>query len=314
MTRVVFTGAHGFIGKAVADALRSRSEVDLVCLVRAGTVRRDDEIEVDLIDEEAVAAALAKVRPAAVIHAAGRVPGTPFELFRDNAVTSVVLANAVLKACPGAVLTALGSAAEYGRPASAAPITEDHPCNPLTPYGHAKLAASRYLLAGTERGLRLNLLRVFNPIAEVNSPAQVLGAFIDKAVRLLNARTRVVTMGRLDAVRDFVALDDLVHLIQRLVAGDASGHLLNVCSGKGYRIRDLIQFLVTRSGLDYEVVETGEPPPVDRPDIIVGDPTRFLAASGLSSPTSILDTLARAWDRAAQASSQGACGGAVAVT
>jgi hypothetical protein len=95
-----------------------------------------------------------------------------------------------------------------------------------------------------------------------------------------------------------VTIDDVIELVVRLVEGRIFGELVNACSGEGECVRDLIQFLVTTSKLDYEVEEQGDPPVQGYQDIVVGEPTRFLALAGLAAPTSVRETLAKAWLRA----------------
>ena len=154
-------------------------------------------------------------------------------------------------------------------------------------------------MAAAERGLRCNVIRVFNPVGEVNSQQQIIGAFIAKAAALIDAPSRIIRLGRLDAVRDFVAIDDVLALIVRLVEDRISGELVNACSGQGQRVRDLVQFLIATSKLDYTVEEQGDAP--GQPDIVVGDPTRFLARAGIAAPSSVRETLAKAWLRATKA-------------
>jgi GDP-4-dehydro-6-deoxy-D-mannose reductase len=305
--RVLVTGARGFLGTSIAQALDRRRDVDLVRLVRQDRrdlVAPDGAVVVDLTDEASTTAALETIQPDIIIHAAGKVHGTPLELFRDNTVATVVLAEAVLRASPSAVLTVLGSAAEYGRPIDLKPLSENAPCRPVSPYGHSKLGAASYLLAKAEQGLRCNILRVFNPIGQTNTDEQVLGAFISKAVKLADSPPpRRVAMGRLDAVRDFVAVDDLLQLIVRLIDGGVTGQIINVCSGEGHRVRDLIQSIISVSRLEYVVEERGDRQPTADQDIVVGDPTRFMFYSGLKAPTPIKETLAKAWQSAVAARS-----------
>jgi nucleoside-diphosphate-sugar epimerase len=302
MLRVVVTGARGFLGSQIAGALSRRADIELVRFVRPDARARggdSHDVGVDLTDEKDTGAAFRAVKPDAVVHAAGLVHGTPSQLFRANTVTAVVVADAILKECPTAIVTALGSAAEYGRPVDGEPLSERDPCRPVTPYGHAKLAASKYLMAAAERGLRCNVIRVFNPVGEVNSQQQVIGAFIAKAAALIDAPSRIIRLGRLDAVRDFVALDDVLTLVVRLVEDRVSGELVNACSGQGQRVRDLVRFLIAISKRDYTVEEQGDPP--GQPDIVVGDPTQFLALAGIAAPSSVRETLAKAWLRATKA-------------
>ena len=144
--RIVLTGADGYLGSAIASELKLRHR-ELIGFVRRVPLREVDYpmIEVELADEAAVASAVAASRPDAVIHCAGRTRGSALEIYRDNTVATVVLADAILANAPAAILTSFGSAAEYGRPANPLPIKERDACRPVGAYGHAKLAASRYL-------------------------------------------------------------------------------------------------------------------------------------------------------------------------
>jgi nucleotide sugar dehydrogenase len=278
--------------------LQAQESIELTSFVRSGVGITYGEVAVDLTDEHAVGTALAAARPDVIIHAAGRVPGTPFELFRDNTTATVVLANAVLKSCRDTILICLGSAAEYGLNRSPDRITETYPCLPRSVYGYSKWAASQYLLGARRDGLRLNLLRVFNLIDEINPTTQVIGAFIAKATAQLHQPEPIVRMGRLDAIRDFVVLDDLIRLMIKLIERGTSGELINVCSGQGHRLRDLLQDVASRSSPPIRIVEPGEVPPAGHDDIVIGDPTRFLRAADLTRPSSVTETLARAWERA----------------
>ena len=188
--------------------------------------------------------------------------GSPDALRRDNVATALAVAEAVLEAAPGAALTVLGSAAEYGPPLTSEPIAETHPCRPVTAYGRAKWEASRQILRLAERrGLRANIVRPFNVIGVPLSDAQVLGAFVAKAAEIYDADApRRVEMGRLDAIRDFVAVDDLVLLVRSLVRDDRSGILVNVCAGMRRRVRDLVAFLNALSDDRFTVVEEDAAP------------------------------------------------------
>jgi len=131
----------------------------------------------------------------------------------------------------------------------------------------------------------------------VNSQQQVLGAFIAQAAST-EGPGQTIRLGRLDAVRDFVAIDDVLKLIVRLVEGRVSGELVNACSGEGHCIRDLVRLLVAMSKRDYTIEEQGDLAAPGCRDIVVGDSARFLALAGIAAPTSVRDALAKAWLRA----------------
>ncbi len=296
--KAIVTGASGYLGGAVADALRAAG-VEVVELRRAGEAV--DGVRVCAFEDEAgLRAVLAEVRPDAVVNVAGRVRGSAFELFRDNAATACALGDAVLAAAPEAVLTQIGSAAEYGVPGTTAPLKESDTPRPTGVYGWSKLAATGYLRALADtRGLRLNVVRLFNPVGAPLSPQQVLGAFVEKALAAWDApEPRVVRMGRLDAVRDFLAVEDFTRLIVRLTAGGIAGETVNAASGVGRVTRELVETLNGFSGGRFVVEEQGSPPPPGRLDAAVGDATRFLQLAELDAPTPVETLLREAWDHA----------------
>lgn len=298
---VVVTGASGYLGAALTRGLAAQPGLEVTAFVRTGPLSSEPAhvAELDLTDERAVAEALHRARPHAVVHAAGLVRGTTGNLFLANVATTASLAEAMLKVCPEAVLTSLGSAAEYGLSGNGQPHAEDAVCRPTGHYGYAKLAAALYLAEAAKRGLKYNLVRVFNPVGVENSTEQVVGSFIQKAAAArAQSPPYVVRLGRLDAVRDYVVVDDLVQLVSRLVGARRSGVVVNACSGEGRRIRDIIEAIVKLSGQPLVVVEEGEAPASDADNIAVGDPTLFKTLLGSTRLTSFDETLAAAWRKA----------------
>jgi nucleoside-diphosphate-sugar epimerase len=293
--RVVVTGAQGYLGSRIVAELRGAAEV--IPLLRPGT-NADSGSSAPLDRHFELAEKLGLLDPDHVIHAAGRVAGDPETLHRDNVTTTVALCEAIIETAPRAVLTILGSAAEYGQGPAAEPISEDHPCAPVSPYGIAKLRATRAVLECAERrGLRANVVRLFNIIDAPLSPAQVVGAFVKRAAMLRDAPPpREIVMGRLDAIRDFFALDDFITLLTALVRQERDGVLVNVCSGHGRQVREVIGFLNGLSAGRFTVREEGPLP--TQASVIIGDPTRFLALAAMSEPTSVEPILRRAWREA----------------
>ena len=292
---MIVTGARGYLGARIVAGLSGIAEV--AAIARPGSQRADD-YAVDLLDRRALARLMAEFTPDHVIHASGRVSGAPDELHRDNVATTLTLGEAVAHAAPRAILTVLGSAAEYGLPCSSALIAETHPCAPVTAYGRAKLEATRGILALSERhGLRANIVRPFNLIDAPLSPAQVLGAFVAHAAAVRHdAPPREIAMGPLGAIRDFVAVGDLVHLLATLIQRDRNGVLVNVCSGEGRCVRDIVHRLNALAGHRFKIIEPTAQ--VHGANAIVGDPARFRALTGRVRPTPIEPLIRRAWREA----------------
>jgi nucleoside-diphosphate-sugar epimerase len=152
--RVLIAGT-GLIGSAVArvftriGAAVSCADLDGDRAAACGAAAA----AVDLADADAVAALLAEVRPALVIHAAGHraaAPGQlPATLIADAAATTWTLAEQAARAKVSRVVL-VSSLGVYG--GSVAPVTESTLPVAVTPYGAAKLAAEAALtgaIAGT---------------------------------------------------------------------------------------------------------------------------------------------------------------------
>lgn len=255
-------------------------------------------IELDLADVTRTASALEKIQPDVVIHAAGRVSGTEAELGRDNVAASVSLAKAIVRYVPTASLIVLGSAAEYGLRATPVKIAESDALQPVSAYGQSKREGFLELQRLQEScGLRLNYLRIFNPIG-AGSKNQVIGSFIQQARNALeNSREQPLRMGNLSSVRDFIALSDVARFIAELSQTPDFGRVINVCSGQGLVVRDVVDRLSKIIGAKFRIESDGPEPPLL---YSIGDETRFddvwRTVCRLPRPISIEEALNEVWE------------------
>jgi nucleoside-diphosphate-sugar epimerase len=152
MAEVLVTGANGFVGSHICEALLANGYS-----VRA-LVRRTSDltnikglplhfIQGDILFSETLSEAVSGV--AAVINNAGLVKaGDPNDFQRVNRGGTGNIIEAVRRHNPGLTrLVHISSTAACGPAPDNCPITEDHAPNPLTAYGHSKLAAEQAVLA-----------------------------------------------------------------------------------------------------------------------------------------------------------------------
>ena len=206
----------------------------------------------------------------------------------DNVTASANLVEALGVAAPHARLILLGSAAQYGVSQTCRPWRESDVATPVGAYGVAKQAAEQQAFAS---GLQVTALRIFNVVAPEPWGEQAFSVFLRRAADAPGQRVR---MGPLGAVRDFVAAEDVLDAIERVIDRAAWGETLNVCTGIGRTIRSLLE--EAAAGFPGGVAIEEEDAPAGVP-WSVGDPARCEAVLGLrpSSEMSAIAKGAAAW-------------------
>jgi GDP-4-dehydro-6-deoxy-D-mannose reductase len=239
---VLVTGGSGFLGGHLLAAL---GEVDrVVTFGRHRTIV--EHIVGDIDDADAVRGAVERVQPRLVFHlAAALPPATARRLYRINAGGTANLLAAL--AGHRARLVLSGSAADLGPvPADRLPIAEDTPCRPVGPYAISKWCATRLALAAPGP-LEVVVARLFNPVGPGLPASQALGRF----ARLLAApgpEPVRLSVGDLDARRDFVDVRDAASALIALALRGRSGQLYHVGTGRSRRVGDGLGALIRLGG------------------------------------------------------------------
>ena len=236
--RIVLFGATGFLGARVATALTGH---DLVAASRSAGV--------DLTDgPEAVADVLRGAD--AIVNCTGVTTGPAAGLAAGNVVAVANLLAAWEQAAPRARLVHLGSAAEYGAVPAGRPVAEDHPAEPVSAYGHSKLAGTALVTAAHRRGRPATVLRVFNPIGP-GTPATLLPGLLAATLRAAAAGGPPAETGPLDGHRDLVDSRDVAAAVRLAVLhrGDVPP-LLNVGSGRAVALRELARLAADLAGTE----------------------------------------------------------------
>jgi UDP-glucose 4-epimerase len=154
-----------------------------------------------------------------------------------------------LRRRPGARLTFLSSGGTvYGNPETI-PVPEDHPTEPQTSYGVMKLASEKYVLMyGRLYGIDVRILRCSNVYGEFQ-PADRGQGLVATALSRLNDGRTITIFGDGRNVRDFLYAPDLAGVMVQLAARPGGTRVLNVGSGGGIEIRELLAMLEACTGM-----------------------------------------------------------------
>jgi UDP-glucose 4-epimerase len=237
---VLVTGGAGFIGSHIVDALIARGDrvtvVDDLSTGNRANVDERAELRVMDIRDADVGGCDAIVHCAAQIDLRKSVADPGFDA-EVNVVGSVRLLEAAANRGVKRFVFASTGGAIYGEPLHA-PQREDHPANPLSPYGCAKLAVEHYMHYFAEvRGLSCVALRyanVYGPRQNAKGEAGVVAIFAPHLLR----DEEVTINGSGEQTRDFVYVGDVA--AANLAALDGGfGGAFNVGTGVETSVKEL---------------------------------------------------------------------------
>lgn len=221
---VLVTGASGFIGRRLRDALDELG-ADVVALRRAASPapKRGRSVVAEYDDVAALERVMREVAPVVVLHVAGATKGVTYEDFRRANVTPTENLLAALRvAHPGvARFVHVSSLAAYGPSAPGVPHREDDARRPIEFYGESKLEAER--VVERQADLAWTIVRP----AGVYGPGDVdyLGLF-EPIERGFN-----VFFGNRELCTSMVHVDDVVRATLAAATSEAT-------RGKGYFVCD----------------------------------------------------------------------------
>lgn len=296
--RSLVTGGDGFVGRyVIARLLETGDEVDATTLdeVDGGRLaprpapgepeRRALEAvawhRMDVLDREALEDVATAVRPERVFHLAGfssgaRAETRATEALRVNAQGTLNLLEALAESAePPPTVVVAGSADVY-EIGSPAPLDEETPLGPRTPYGASKAAQEIVALAvGRSADMDVRVARLFPLVGPGQAETFVVPSFSRQAARIAEGSADpVMRVGNLDVERDLTDVRDGADALVRIAELDAPRHrTYNVCSGEGVRIGDALRWILVEAGID-PTVET------DPERVRPGEPRRVVGSSG----------------------------------
>lgn len=283
--RALLTGASGFVGGWLREYLEAQGD-EVVALAES----------IDIRDAAAVATALGEQRPEAVYHLAalthvGRSWDEPAETFSVNAMGTLNVLEAARRAAEPPVVLLISSAEVYGSVGDA-PVREDAPLRPVSPYAASKVAAE-YLgvQAVLGRSLRVVRARPFNHVGPGQAPNFVVSALARRIALAELAGGGAVAVGNLEPRRDITDVRDVVRAYRLLVERGEPGEAYNVASGRTVTIAEVLDELVGLAKCPIEVVQD---PTLVRPvevPVLSGDATRLAERTGWRAEIPLGQTL-----------------------
>jgi UDP-glucose 4-epimerase len=253
----------GFIGSNVVEALaragdppvvlsRSRPAEEVVAAIGEANLQLGDAA-----DREALERALEGVSRV-IFCAGGLLPvASERDPERDRRLTLEPVATtlAALAERPEASLTYLSSGGMvYGEP-TRNPVAEGDPTEPISTYGRLHLECERMIAAASrEAGLRARVLRCATVYGEHQRPNRGQGAVVTFLHRIRREEP-IDLYGGGSTIRDYVYVADVARAVVESAAIEGGPDVVNVGSGQGTSLLELLRLAEAEVGHRATVVE-----------------------------------------------------------
>ncbi len=241
MTKVIVTGASGFIGKPLVQKLESIG-VSVVSLSR-----KEGDITNKTIWNN--------LSPAdTVIHLAARsyIPDSweDPDSFIDTNINGTRLALEYCKKHKSKLIFI--SAYLYGQPEKL-PINESDRISPNNPYALSKYLAEKLCAFYSEHwGIPIAVIRPFN----VYGPDQRKEFLIPEILEQIK-NNNFIRVKDLEPRRDYVYIDDLIQAIVNTLDIPDGFHIINIGTGTSYSVRQIIETIQTIAGTNLSLESGG---------------------------------------------------------
>lgn len=246
LKKVLITGGAGFIGSHVAgkllennysvvvlDNLSSGSKNNLqnsnLLKLYQVNIKKDD-LE-DIFKTE---------KPDYVVHLAAQtsvnysISNTYFDADM-NIMATIRLLDVCKKYNIKKFITA-SSAAVYGNP-KYLPIDENHPTEPMSPYGLSKLTVEKYIQLSDIPYIIFRISNAYGPRQRSSKESGVVAIF-DKAMR---ENSQINIYGDGTQTRDFIHVKDIANICVKALESDVKNEIINFSTNKGVILNELFK-------------------------------------------------------------------------
>jgi UDP-glucose 4-epimerase len=322
---ILVAGGAGYIGShAVRRLLQSNHKVTILDNLSHGhfeSIERSSfELEnipqfvnANINDEKQVMKILKTESIDAVMHFAafievGESVISPDRYYQNNVMGSLSLLNCMRKANVKRIVFS-STAAVYGNPSSV-PVTEEHLCIPMNPYGKSKRMVELILEDyASAFGFGYAVLRYFNVagassegvLGETHNPESHL---IPRVLSVASGVSSSISIYGTNyptpdgtCIRDYIHVEDLVdaHLLALNEIQPGKGNIYNLGSENGFSVREVIETCERVTGCTIPIIEKS--PRTGDPALLIASSSKIRSALGWNRRFPKLETIvSHAWN------------------
>ena len=226
MSKYLITGVAGFVGRYFVDYLQQNEQnatiigIDVISECNMPIIYK----QLDLNNRNTLEKLISEHKPDYIVHLAsissvGQSWQDPAYCFNNNTNIMLNILNSVKDLELKTRILSIGSSEEYG--SSSEILREDMPLNPQNPYD-------------------VIMTRSFNHIGPRQSERFVVPSFMRQLVNISQGKENKMLVGNIEVARDFTDVRDVVNAYYKILHEGKRGEVYNVCSGKAYRLKEVI--------------------------------------------------------------------------
>lgn len=271
--KILITGAAGFVGRHLIDALKCFKENEIYAFVLNKNEFQNVELpaerifQVDITNIKNVYEKIEIIRPDIVYHLAAQSSvglswKNPALTYNVNITGTVNLLEALSVYCNDARVLLIGSAEQYDvKYDTEQPIAESHKLVGNNHYSVSKLAqeaAAGLFIKNTD--LQIIRVRAFNHIGAGQETKFVIPDWCSQVISMEKNlhKEACLAVGNVKVRRDFTDVRDIVNCYILLAQNGVSGEIYNVGSGVSRSLEDVLEIIKknsTRNDINWKVDE-----------------------------------------------------------
>lgn len=268
---ILFIGGAGFIGSNIIRWLDKEKFRVVVIEPKGAYLGRLDGMDVDLLEGslcniELVKEVIEQQDIQIVVHLVSTlIPGSTYEDYKKEYKDVIFPSIELMELCAqkGIRFVYFSSGGTvYGNRNDVLPFTETDAMNPISYYGWSKqMMENSIQFMHRTVGLDYLVVRPSNPYGHGQNLYGKQG-LVAVAMGKLLRNEEIEVWGDGSAVRDYIYVDDLAKIFVKLIEEDVHNTTLNIGSGRGYSVNDVLAFLKIVTGRELKIVYQN-PRPVD---------------------------------------------------
>ncbi len=292
--KILITGVTGFAGNYLARQLISPDNEIFGTYLSENSLPVISDIssqltpiKLDLMQKDAVNKVIEDIKPDEMYHLAAiastsRSFNDPSLVITNNISSQLNLLEAIRNTKLNTRVMVISSAEVYGKvDPSDLPIDEETPLKPENPYAVSKIAQDflglQYNIA---YGMNIIRVRPCNHIGPGQTDQFAVASFAKKIAEIEKGKRKVLTVGNLEAKRDFTDVKDMMRAYIVLMEKGNAGDVYNIGSGVSHKMSEILNMLISYSNVEIKIEE--DPAllrPSDNPDLIC-DNTKITTLTG----------------------------------